>query len=296
MNKFTVANFKMKIKQIMAKPVKPVTGGCGCHQPSPRYPLGIACKLHYNRNSGLLYPTLKTDKRLRRGLILALCLFVGSPVFAGQGVRDGAVYDTDGTKGTVIAFHGAGHTGVSWWQDGQKLAFVRALRKDGYSYICPQARSSNVWEHVDLSPSNADLVSVTNLIRSLGARPPFFFVGHSAGGWFSAWFALNSQYEPLVIQYSNHPGDDYRQGFPLFSKSAYKAWSIFCYSSKDPEILRIDPKLITESIRFLQKRRIPVASRDLHATYLSLRLKYEHSFLNTASFTIPIFNQARGSR
>jgi len=228
--------------------------------------------------------------------ILFALLLLTAAAHAQQGILDGAVYDMAGKKGTVLVFHGAGHTGLSWWQDSQKLAFVRALAKDGFSYICPQSRNARWWEYIDLSQSNADLVSVTSLIRRLGARPPFFFVGHSHGGWFAAWFSLNSAYKPLVIQYSNHPGDSYREDFTLFGNPGYKAWSIFCYSSKDPEILRIDPALISESIRFLQRRRIPVAAKDLHSQYLYLRIKYEHAFLNTATFTLPIFNQARNSQ
>lgn len=194
----------------------------------------------------------------------------------------GTYYDVSGTAGTVLCFHGAGGSGQNWMEEGrEKAQFVADLRTAGFSFICPTAKASNgKWNDTN-STKNKDVEAVSQLIRDLLARGPFFAVGHSNGGGFVPRFAVWGNRELAAVQLSNSPGVQQILALPQ-----YFAPTAFCFSQNDPNV---DFGKVAASAATLASRGVTVQENDLTAAYAAGGYMHDHQFMNTASTTAAFF-------
>jgi hypothetical protein len=188
------------------------------------------------------------------------------------------ISDLLGEVGTVVVFHGHNRDGgTDGWLRGEQADFLEDMKDLGYSYVVPDS-TEGAWD-VELvyDRPNADILQVNKLLDDLKVGPPYYFLGHSAGGDFAPLYAIRGDYRPNAIQISNSDGHG-----GVFALAEYNIPTIFCYSPEDP---LQEASLVRKSMRTLILRGVRVFQRNLASAYAVRGEDNQHVFLNTSYYT-----------
>jgi dienelactone hydrolase len=213
-----------------------------------------------------------------KAIILSL---IALGVLTARGQILGDVYsDMSGPRGTVVCLHGSGGSGLYWRDKPENSDFTRDLLAAGFSFVCPSSSQSS-WSEVD-GPNNPDIANVTMILRTLSARPPFFFIGHSKGGRFASLLAayIEDRFKPNAVEFSHSAGINRTLRGPLYDYP-----SLFSYSANDPAAPYSN---IANAMKALRIKGVLVLENDQTALYPSGA--NNHAFINTSRVSIAFYN------
>jgi pimeloyl-ACP methyl ester carboxylesterase len=168
----------------------------------------------------------------RENMKLTILSLIALGVLTARGdILDEVYSDMSGPRGTVVCLHGSEGSGMGWSKRPENHAFTEDLRAAGFSFVCPTS-SQPRWAELD-GPDNPDIQNVTLILRTLNARPPFFFIGHSNGGRFACRLAayIEEQFKPAAVEFS-HSAGNYR----ILRGPLYDYPTLYSYSVNDPAV------------------------------------------------------------
>lgn len=183
--------------------------------------------------------------------------------------------------GTVLCIPGTG-SGPKWTGTRTPAGkFVAVLRGRGCIVVVAKS-TARKWSAKN-SAANPDIKATLALLKSQGAKGPFYLVGHSAGGAFASRFAVFSGLQVVAVQYSNASGAE-----KILEHEAYTPRSLFCYSLADPYA---PASKVLASIKILATRGATVETRDLTHDYDQPDPEKHHEFFNTSETTLSFFTK-----
>jgi hypothetical protein len=214
-----------------------------------------------------------------KALILSL-IALGLSTARGDILSD--VYsDMSGPRGTVVCLHGTRGSGMAWKNKPENHAFTQDLLAAGFSFVCPSSQQSSRWSAVN-GPSNPDIKNVTMILRTLNARPPFFFIGHANGGGFATRLAafIESEFKPVAVEFSHASGIKQILREPLYNYP-----TLYSYSRNDQTVTFSD---VRNAMNILRSKGVLVVEND--QTSLYPRRADNHAFINTSEVSIGFYN------
>ena len=184
-------------------------------------------------------------------------------------------------------FTGTNGSGLAWRYKPENHAFTQDLLAAGFSFVCPSSTLAN-WSEVN-GRNNPDIKNVTLILRSLNARPPLFFIGHSSGGRFASLLAayIEDQFKPTAVEFSHAVGIN-----RILRGPHYDYPSLYSYSRNDPVVPFSG---ISNVMKALRRDGILVVENDQTSLYPARA--DNHAFINTSQVSIAFYNsQMQGAQ
>ena len=187
--------------------------------------------------------------------------------------------DMSGPRGTVVCLHGTGGSGMAWKNKPENQGFTQNLLAAGFSFVCPSSEQSS-WSAVN-GASNPDIKNVTQILKMLDAKPPFFFIGHANGGGFASRLAafIEIEFKPVAVEFSHASGIK-----QILRSSLYNYPSLYSYSRNDPTVAFSEVK---KAMNILRRKGVLVVENDQTPLYPGVD---SHEFINTSEVSINFYN------